>query len=982
MSVRKRSWIWSLHREIPPNTTEGKTHCRRAVCKYCDKNILGIADRTIGHSYHHVCFSTCRNSANARYLKRITINQANREFQTGIYVKREKKKSNVHDEFDCGNFKIPNYRFCDGENDCEDGIDEIRRNLSLDQSGIPCRRDGFVCMLPENLEHLQSVVCIEDAECNDDEFKCTDGSGDNSDKNFRLHADAYKKPGHLCRSVSNGLCYLPESQAHKALSLCVADPFCRSDELLCQHPFLYCKKINFCVKSVLCTNLPYPQPPIYPRKRQAGDMLCPGLDYERKNRKCSLPGEFICDSYPHCSGAVDECFCDGNTLILNGIFHEEECFRCFTSKEIIPYGKLCDHVIDCQDLSDECLCKRKGVLNICKHVDWGRKDETPYFSCNATKANNSATVCDKIPDCMESIDEKFCADTSCPDGSLNQNAGKCNHRCDSLDHDKKPTATSCDGNIECLNYYAEECSICYPKPEFCKHRVSETHYECSSKSRIIGWKICDGIADCEEGEEEIKCPRRFYCKGNEPISVPEHKVCNLQKDCEDSSDEMNCNEITHFYCNDTGNVKFISKNELCDGSQDCKSARDECLPECIVSAFSDANSMIKNTLVLATVWVTSTVTLAGNAFVMIFSTIKLYQKKKKYKKNAIINKILICNLSASDFLVGVYTMTICVKSLTMQGEYCKEDIEWRSGTTCSAIGALLMIGTESSVFTLTIITGFRVYTLLRPFIEVSLRTMRNIIVSSWTLTIALAAIPLLPVTEDYFVDNVWLSQNPFFSIINKKEIREINQWISTIQTENNDTLTSSDSWSALETMLKRLNPKFNIDRKFGYYSSHTVCLPTVFPNPMKDMAWGYSLIFLIINFLAFFVISIGYFVIYKNSTQQNRALTNQQLKERAKNMQKKVTMIIITDFLCWMPICIMGFLQVAGMNIPNDAYLPVGLMIIPINSMLNPILYYVPSKAIKYLLALFTGKKVHAKHKPAIETPEKKIGKNEKQHGN
>nr|XP_039261881.1 uncharacterized protein LOC120338026 [Styela clava] len=327
-------------------------------------------------------------------------------------------------------------------------------------------------------------------------------------------------------------------------------------------------------------------------------------------------------------------------------------------------------------------------------------------------------------------------------------------------------------------------------------------------------------------------------------------------------------------------------------------------------------------------------------------------------------------------------MTICVKSLTMQGEYCKKDIEWRSGTTCSAIGALLMIGTESSVFTLTIITGFRVYTLLRPFIEVSLRTMRNIIVLSWTLTVALAAIPLLPVTEDYFVDNVWLSQNPFFSIINKKEIREINQWISTIQTENNDTLTSSDSWSALETMLKRLNPKFNIDRKFGYYSSHTVCLPTVFPNPMKDMAWGYSLIFLIINFLAFFVISIGYFVIYKNSTQQNRALTNQQLKERAKNMQKKVTMIIITDFLCWMPICIMGFLQVAGMNIPNDAYLPVGLMIIPINSMLNPILYYVPSKAIKYLLALFTRKKVHAKHKPAIETPEKKIGKNEKQHGN
>ncbi|XP_077972984.1 relaxin receptor 1-like isoform X2 [Styela clava] len=246
-------------------------------------------------------------------------------------------------------------------------------------------------------------------------------------------------------------------------------------------------------------------------------------------------------------------------------------------------------------------------------------------------------------------------------------------------------------------------------------------------------------------------------------------------------------------------------------------------------------------------------------------------------------------------------------SITMRGEYCKEDIEWRSGKTCSAIGTLLMIGTESSVFTLTIITGFRVYTVLRPFNEVSLRTIRPIIVLSWTLAIAIALIPLLPVTEDYFVDNVWLSQNPFFSIINKNEIRGINQWISTIQTENNDTL--------------------------------------------------------------------------KNSTRENKALTNQQLKKRAKSMQKKVTVIIITDLLCWMPICIMGFLQVAGIDIPNDAYLPVGLMIIPINSMINPVLYYAPPTPIKYILAWFR-KRVHAKHEHAAESPQKKIDKNGKQYEN
>ncbi|XP_077972797.1 uncharacterized protein LOC144428030 [Styela clava] len=405
----------------------------------------------------------------------------------------------INAEFDCGILKLPISYFCDGEIDCEDGTDEIRRNLRLDQSGIPCRRDGFVCMLPENLKHLQSAVCLKDAECYNDEFKCTDGSGDNSDKDFRRFMD--EKTGHLCRSVSHGFCYLPESQVHKASSLCEA----------------------------------------------------------------------------------------------------------------------------------------------------GQQDETPYFSCDVTEANNNATVCDKIPDCMGDIDEKFCPYTSCPDGSWDQTADKCNIRCGLS---TEPIATKCDGIIECREFYREECQNCIPRPEFCKHHVSDGYYQCSSKSRIPGWKICDGIADCEGGEEEIKCPRRFYCEGNKPINVPDHKVCNLQKDCEDSSDEMKCTETTHFYCNDTGDVKFISINELCDGSQDCKSGRDECLPECIVSEFSDTNSMIKNTFVLAIVWVTSTVTLAGNAFVIIFSIIKLF-KKKNYKKNAMINKILICNLSASDFLVGV-----------------------------------------------------------------------------------------------------------------------------------------------------------------------------------------------------------------------------------------------------------------------------------------------------------------------------------------
>ncbi|XP_077969490.1 relaxin receptor 1-like [Styela clava] len=147
------------------------------------------------------------------------------------------------------------------------------------------------------------------------------------------------------------------------------------------------------------------------------------------------------------------------------------------------------------------------------------------------------------------------------------------------------------------------------------------------------------------------------------------------------------------------------------------------------------------------------------------------------------------------------------------------------------------------------------------------------------------------------------------------------------------------TWSLLESLISDLNSTYKVERRFGYYSTHGVCLPTLFPNPDTDTAWLYSLFILIVNFLAFFVIFIGYVKIYRKTQEKNAAVSDKLKAERAIKMQQKISRIILTDFLCWMPVCIMGFLQVSGINIPYDAYVPVGLVIIPINSGLNPFLY-------------------------------------------
>ena len=57
-------------------------------------------------------------------------------------------------------------------------------------------------------------------------------------------------------------------------------------------------------------------------------------------------------------------------------------------------------------------------------------------------------------------------------------------------------------------------------------------------------------------------------------------------------------------------------------------------------------------------------------------------------------------------------------------------------------------------------------------------------------------------------------------------------------------------------------------------------------------------------------------------------------------MATKFALIVGTDFLCWMPIIIMGFLSASGtVEIPADVYAWAAVFILPLNSALNPFLY-------------------------------------------
>jgi len=56
-------------------------------------------------------------------------------------------------------------------------------------------------------------------------------------------------------------------------------------------------------------------------------------------------------------------------------------------------------------------------------------------------------------------------------------------------------------------------------------------------------------------------------------------------------------------------------------------------------------------------------------------------------------------------------------------------------------------------------------------------------------------------------------------------------------------------------------------------------------------------------------------------------------------VEKKILRLIATDFFCWIPLCIMVFINFHGVEVGSIAYAVAAIVLLPINSALNPLLY-------------------------------------------
>ena len=110
----------------------------------------------------------------------------------------------------------------------------------------------------------------------------------------------------------------------------------------------------------------------------------------------------------------------------------------------------------------------------------------------------------------------------------------------------------------------------------------------------------------------------------------------------------------------------------------------------------------------------------------------------------------------------------------------------------------------------------------------------------------------------------------------------------------------------------------------------------------NDPQKWFTVAILLVNFACFVIISASYIVINAKTVKSSKMLAGSQNKElanRNRKLQLKVSAIILTDFLCWVPFTIICFLHFGGFIDATLWYPIFSSIIIPINSVINPVLY-------------------------------------------
>nr|XP_054771094.1 relaxin receptor 2-like [Lytechinus pictus] len=310
--------------------------------------------------------------------------------------------------------------------------------------------------------------------------------------------------------------------------------------------------------------------------------------------------------------------------------------------------------------------------------------------------------------------------------------------------------------------------------------------------------------------------------------------------------------------------------------------------------------LMPNTVLRIALWVIGWGALIGNTMVLV---LRCRMERSASSKT---QGLFITNLAIADFLMGVY-MVIISSADVYYGEYFFLVAEqWRSSIACKVAGFIAVLSSETSVFILAIITIDRVLCVVFPFGKLKFRSTsaRVGVALIWASAFVVSVVPL--VVSSYVSGFYGLSDVCVGLPLN-------------VESQENGELV------------------FNYTTRVWDFIKF---------DATERPSWLYSIaIFLGVNFLIFILILISYVVIFASVRKSALSVASKgagSSADRAREVKlaMRMSVIVLTDFFCWMPVIIMGILSQSGaVALPVSLYAWSVVFILPINASINPYIY-------------------------------------------
>ena len=650
-----------------------------------------------------------------------------------------------------------------------------------------------------------------------------------------------------------------------------------------------------------------------------------------------IPVSWIMDNEIDCLDGEDEnasrwhdYFCKGEFKIFTKPGKPcKDVYKCpGDAKSYVPLEQLCDGVESCGDGAENAVCKIAR--------------DFPVIMKNASYNGTIRILCDSS-NYVCSVEE-----FQRPWGSV---FGE--QKIELLVPESKVNCSKLYGEnylfLSCMNLCKERNANCLLDDENRKLEYNSCPGQYFNRSYTLANNSYLTFVDKSDSGQYHQ---DFY-RCNNGQCVEYKQVCDLVDDCGDTSDEKNC--VNHMICENTLNsskLHFISQSQRCDGIYDCFDLSDECNESC-------SRHILGNWIIKCACWFMGLLALAFNVFSLFKGILSLRRMVGKTSSLfVLLNRTLVSLICYGDFLMRIFLVVLSVYDSVILGDsYCRQEAQWFTGTACLILGVLSTVGSQISVFAMTVLSVIRAAAIIRKSMTYPIRigskagfyasAISLVIIS---ISVGVAFIPLLPPLEDYFVQGMYYdpAYKLFVGFPNKE--RHI-QVLKTYYKNNTSKMSSDPSWREIRELVDGM-----FTQDYGklarlpvhFYGNDGVCLFKYFvrtddarrsrnsPGSVSDMYDPVVWTILVVNLACFVVMSLSYIVllIYRKAQPVISSTRNTRWK-----LQTKVTIILVTDFLCWVPLILVSILHNLSKIDASSWYVPFTMVLLPLNSVINPLIY-------------------------------------------